>query len=309
MLFTTYSLFLATASISFAHPTPYKPAIADVDILQYALALEHLEDKFYREGLANFTLQHFMEAGFNETFYDNLKEVSYDETTHVSFLTSALKAANATPVAECTYSFGVTSVASFIATASILEGVGVSAYLGAAASIVNKDYLTAAGSILTIESRHSSYLRAAQKQSSFPQAFDAPLGFNEVYTLAAPFITSCPEGNGKLPVKAFPMLALEASITNVTTNSTIVLDTKGSTLRLPSNSEHVNWYAAWISVTGPTFTPATLTGNNDMFKTTVPSGFHGQSYVLITGKKGCMTDDCVIAGPAIVEVSGANGIM
>jgi hypothetical protein len=35
-------------------------------------------------------MEHFMEAGFNETFYNNLKEVSYDETTHVSFLTQAL---------------------------------------------------------------------------------------------------------------------------------------------------------------------------------------------------------------------------
>lgn len=87
------------------------PNITDVDILQYALTLEHLgkltlqpsfplfhdeanvawaEDKFYREGLANFTLEHFKKAGYDDTFYNNLKEVSYDETTHVSFLTQAL---------------------------------------------------------------------------------------------------------------------------------------------------------------------------------------------------------------------------
>lgn len=50
----------------------------------------YVEDKFYREGLSNFTLKHFEEAGLNETFYNNLKEVSYDETTHVSFLTQAI---------------------------------------------------------------------------------------------------------------------------------------------------------------------------------------------------------------------------
>ncbi|ORY09219.1 ferritin-like domain-domain-containing protein [Clohesyomyces aquaticus] len=301
---TISSVVLALANIGSTHPTPKKSTITDVDILQYALTLEHLEDKFYREGLANFTLKHFEEAGLDETFYKNLNEVSYDETTHVAFLTSALKAANATPVAECTYSFGVTSVASFIATAGILEGVGVSAYLGAAASIMNKDYLTAAGSILTVESRHSSYLRGAQKQSPFPQPFDAPLDFNEVYTLAAPFITSCPESNGKLPVKAFPMLALDPSITKVETNATITLDTKDD----ESNYGKHEFYAAWISVTGPTYVPAKWCGDKNKFETMVPPGFHGQSYVLITGTKDCMTDDCVVAGPAIVEVSGASGM-
>ena len=112
-------------------------AIDDATILNYALTLEHLEDTFYREGLANYSLTDFTKAGFTETFYNNIKETSLDETTHVAFLTSALTAAGAKPVAACTYDFGVTDVTSFIKTASILEGVGVSAYLGAAADITH----------------------------------------------------------------------------------------------------------------------------------------------------------------------------
>jgi hypothetical protein len=54
------------------------------------LTLEHLEDKFYREGLANFTEAQFAAAGYDATFYANLKEVSSDESTHVKFLTTAL---------------------------------------------------------------------------------------------------------------------------------------------------------------------------------------------------------------------------
>lgn len=61
------------------------------DILNYALTLEHLEDTFYRQGLANFTQADFAKAGYDATFYGNIKRVSGDESDHVSFLTSALK--------------------------------------------------------------------------------------------------------------------------------------------------------------------------------------------------------------------------
>lgn len=97
----------------------------------------------------------------------------------------------------------------FVATALILEGVGVSACLGAAAGIISKDYLTDAGSILMVEARHSSYIRSALKEAPFAQPFDTPLTIDEVYTLAAAFITSCPSSNPKLLVKAFPTLTLD----------------------------------------------------------------------------------------------------
>src|ERR1700759_4304315 len=92
------------------------------DILNYALTLEHLENTFYREGLANFTVDHFKAAGFTEDVYNNIQTVAADEATHVTFLTDALNAAGGKPVAECTYSFGVTDVKSFLATAAVLEG-------------------------------------------------------------------------------------------------------------------------------------------------------------------------------------------
>ena len=50
-----------------------------------------LEDTFYRLGVAKFNQTAFVAAGYNATFYENLKEIAYDESTHVSFLTSALK--------------------------------------------------------------------------------------------------------------------------------------------------------------------------------------------------------------------------
>jgi hypothetical protein len=89
--------------------------------------------------------------------------------------------------------------------------VGVSAYLGAAAAIAEKSYLTVAGSILTVESRYSSYIRAALKQSPFPKPFDTPLDFNQVFSLTAQFITGFAPGDKPLPFKASPPIAIEAT--------------------------------------------------------------------------------------------------
>jgi hypothetical protein len=288
---------LAAAAVT-ASPVVKRAAITDADILNYALTLEHLEDKFYREGLANYTQADFVAAGFADPFYENLLEVSKDETTHVSFLTTALTGAGAVAVAECTYSFPSTDATSFVGLASVLEGVGVSAYLGAAASIANKGYLTAAGSILTIEARHSSYLRAAQAQSPFPQPFDDPLDLDEVYTLAAAFIVSCPASNPALPVKAFPTLTLTTTGT-IKSGSTITLATPGYTLAAADGKTPI--YAAFITVTGPIY--ADVTPCDGGFTLVVPEGINGQSYVVLTACTDAVNDSTVAAGPAIVEIT------
>ena len=202
-------------------------------------------------------------------------------------------AAGAPATAACTYDFPATDVDSFLALANVLEGVGVSAYLGAAASIASKEYLTDAGSILTVEARHSSYLRAVAGEVPFPQPFDNPLDFDEVYTLASAFIVSCPSSNPTLPVKAFPSLTATSDGT-IEAGSTVSLSTgQGFTASGPV-------YAAFITVTGPVW--ATVTPNNGGYSVTIPDGIAGQSYVVLTSSKDKVSDDTVLAGPAIIEV-------
>ncbi|KAJ5131604.1 ferritin-like domain-containing protein [Penicillium atrosanguineum] len=207
-------------------------------------------------------------------------------------------AAGAPATAACTYDFPATDVDSFLALANVLEGVGVSAYLGAAASIANKEYLTDAGSILTVEARHSSYLRAVVGEVPFPQPFDNPLDFDEVYTLASAFIVSCPSSNPTLPVKAFPSLT-------ATSDGTIEAGSMVSLTPGQSFTASGPIYAAFITVTGPVW--ATITPNNDGYSVTIPNGIAGQSYVVLTSSKDKVSDDTVLAGPAIIEIGAKNG--
>lgn len=298
------SVALAGAAMGLAHATPVeKRGVTDADVLQYALTLEHLEASFYEEGMKNYTKQDFVNAGLNEAAYSNLKMIAGDEKSHEQFLTKALSAAGAKPVEKCKYSFPSTDVKSFLALGNVLEGVGVSAYLGAAAHIMNDTYLTAAGSILTVEARHSAYLRAAMGEAASPQPFDNPLDFNEVYTVASPFIVSCPESNAMLPVKAFPSLMM----------SSMKPAMEGSKVQLMTGpgfkaSDNKDLHAAFITVTGPVWAPLSSEGEGK-FTVTIPKGVAGQSYVVLTKGNTKATDDTIVAGPAIIEIGPMVGSM
>lgn len=176
--------------------------------------------------------------------------------------------------------------------------VFVKPWLTQVADIMNSTYLTDAGSILTVESRHSSYLRAGLKEAPFPSPFDVPLDFNEVYTLAAPFIVQCPADSPMLPVKAFPMLSVcPAQMSGVKTGDMVTFDAKEM---IPSDKTDVT--GAFITVTGPVFTPITIAPDRMSVMAEAPPGVKGQSYFVLNMGTDMVTDDTVVAGPGIVEI-------
>lgn len=289
------SLFaaLATASPIEKRQTPDIDAV----ILNYALTLEHLEDAFYHQALAKYSAADFAAAGFPAPIYSNLEEIAKDEATHVSYLTAGLTAAGASPVAACNYSFPYDSPGAFLTLSKMLEGVGISAYLGAAQNITNPAYLTAAGSILTVESRHDAYIRSQLRLSPFPGPFDTPLNFDEVYSLASLFITSCPSTNVALPVKAFPSLTFTTS-TQAASGTTGSFTTKAT--GAPASA-----YLAFLSGPGnPVFVPATISGTT-VTATIPPTMLDGQVYAILTAQSSgaMLMESAIISGPAIVEVA------
>ena len=293
--FTSVGAFALLASTAFAAPTVKRQAApTDAQILQFALTLEHLENVFYKGALSTFNEAQFISAGYSDAYYSNLKYIAHDEEQHVELLTTALTAAGATPVAACTYKFPYTDPKSFVTLSSVLEGVGTSAYLGAAPSISSKAYLSVAGSILITEAIHTSLQRFSIGEVAPANPYGTALGLNEVYTLAAAFITSCPSSNTALPVKAFPTLTATQGIP-AAPGISFTFSVTGS---LPSG-----FFVTFVN--GLEIISVTPTMQGSLIAATIPTTVSGQTYVVLTNSNVTTTlqDANVLFGPAIIEVS------
>ncbi|KAJ3877264.1 ferritin-like domain-containing protein [Lentinula edodes] len=219
---TTFSTLAALVYVATAFVTPQvrdsssSSSVDDTDVLNYALTLEYLEANFYAGALNNFTQDDFVNDGLPTWARGRFEEIAAHEKAHVVLLSNAL-GSNATQA--CTYDFPYTSPSSFAALSQVLEGVGVSAYAGAAQYISNKEYLTAAAVILSTEARHAAWVAGpVNKENPWASPFDTPLSLSSVYTLAAQFITGCPSTNPALPVKAYPALTLDNAAPGQATN-------------------------------------------------------------------------------------------
>lgn len=181
---------LALPGIAQAHGTKELPT--DIDVLNYALTLEHLEYAFYRDGLRKFSSDDFklafarnrryQSSGFEyldgEVVRKYFVKIRDHEGDHVRTITSVIKSLGGKPVPEATYNFGktaFTSVSKFVSVAQFLENTGVKAYDGAIAHVEAAALLTAGATIATVEARHASYLNLITGKVPFPGSFDHPV--------------------------------------------------------------------------------------------------------------------------------------
>lgn len=180
-----------------------------------------------------------------------------------------------------------------VATAAVLENIGVSAYLGAAGLIKSTAILGVAASIVTVESRHQTFIRTATKIAAVPSAFDTPLGIRSVFTLAAGFIDSCPTGSN-LAITPFSAVTMSGNATaSAVAGATLSLATTatGGTSCAFSNG----------GLTGGTVFTAFANG-----ACTTPEFLAGETYVHITNAaplSGALTDAMIVAGPMVMVVT------
>ena len=163
----------------------------DLDVFNYALTLEHLENAFYRDGLDQFDVAAFEEAGYDAQVREYLELIGQHEQDHVDAITAAIEDAGGTPVEEGEYDFGYADVAGFLGVAQALETTGTQAYTGAAPYIADKGLLTAALTIHGVEARHAAYLNTVTGADvPFPGALEPGLTRDQVLAIAGPFIVA-----------------------------------------------------------------------------------------------------------------------
>jgi hypothetical protein len=130
----------------------------DIGILNFALLLEELEAAFYAAVVSSGKITSSKEMEY-------MRYLGGQEAAHVTFLRSVLGdqvlfATQDLSFNQSTLNSVLASRDSILNTAVTLEDVGVHAYNGAGPSLTNPVFLLAAGSIVSVEARHSAGVRA-----------------------------------------------------------------------------------------------------------------------------------------------------
>lgn len=157
----TLVLAAVPASILIGMPTLSKAAntTSIPDVLNFALTLEYLESAFYNMGVSSGVI-----AAADLAIFQQIKK---HEAAHVSYLQAAIMSLGGTPVTSPTFDFTAKGAfdpfnvyPEFLALSQAFEDTGVRAYKGQAGNLIgNKDVLTAALQIHSVEARHASEVR------------------------------------------------------------------------------------------------------------------------------------------------------
>jgi len=314
MRFATAAAAFGLAVVTVAHPIIEKRALSenDTNTLQLALYLEHLELQLYTGGFENFTDAEYTAQGFPAGFRENVGVIAQHEATHVGLIQDTLTANGVAPVENCTYTFPYSDPTSFVDLANMITSVGIGAFLGGATPLSdNAMLLTTASSILSVEARHDSYLRAGVGGSPFPNAFDTTLSAPFAYSLAQMFIESCPQG---LPLTILPKLNVTApppspNLTPVPAGTTLDLAWDPSTFFVSVDPKAPLYIAMVNQVPAMpiSFTEVTMTGTGTG-TIPVPQGVSGAAFAVLTTFSGGLDLDALtaygsLAGPAEIIVS------
>ncbi|KAN0124262.1 Ferritin-like domain containing protein, partial [Russula decolorans] len=266
-----------------------------LQVLNFAFVLESLETEFYKQGLSKFKSSDFSDAGFTsgDGAVEEVTTIQIDESTHVTALQSILVAFGAKPPSGCSFDFSsaLTDVSTMITVARVVEHVGIGAYLGAAHLVQDPRVLTAAATIVTVESRHGTILNIFESATAISQPFDLALLPNEVLAIAGSFISGCDLGIAANP-------ALKVTNTGSVTSGTSL------SFSSPALNSSTNGFHCQMLTGGMPFSLSL-----PLSQCVVPQGLNGAVAIWITSDdqplNGGVVDrqsNAIVAGPLLTFI-------
>ena len=161
-----------------------KATSADLEIVQYALTLEHLETDFYNAVLDSGVIK-------DKALGQTATMIRDNEQEHVDALTATVEQLGGKPMRPKTNFDAVLEGGQdmILQTAAVVENLGAAAYLGQAGRIQSKKILAAALAIHSVEARHAAALNTVVGKTIVPDgAFAKPASMEEVLPQVKPFL-------------------------------------------------------------------------------------------------------------------------
>lgn len=182
----------------------------DIDVLNYALTLEHFENALYKV-LVGANVLTGTEQQYLTTF-------GAHEQAHVDTLIQVITQLGGTPVkAPASYNFAaagpITNRAQLLAVLQTVEDLGASAYLGAAGFIKSPDLLTAAVTIHAVEAEHAAVVRDLLGMPVAPDVVAKGTAPDDVIAKVTPFLQAPAISAPAAPPAAAPPAAVPPAAT------------------------------------------------------------------------------------------------
>jgi hypothetical protein len=184
MITASVSTLLAVASTeAFGADLPKQV----IDILNYALTLEHFEATFYRTANG-------ADGLIPEKYRGLFREIGEHEAGHVALLSGVLGNAAVKPpkfdfTAGGKYADVFTNFKTFSTLSSTIEDTGVAAFKGQITNLAGTPVLQTALQIHSVEARHAGSVRVLVGKPGSDGAFDKPMSKDEVLEAVKPFFT------------------------------------------------------------------------------------------------------------------------
>ncbi|KAJ3828169.1 ferritin-like domain-containing protein [Lentinula raphanica] len=277
----------------------------DIQLLNCALYIEHMESALYTQGLSRFSVKNFTDVGLEPWSYGRFQEILEHEKSHVRFLQNAVSEAGGRPIGPCTYNFSLdaSDPLSFVELASRLETIGTAAYHGVSTMLTNEQSISASGVVFEIEARHSGWIDSSvRKVSAWSGAFGVPLNCGQVLTLLSPYIESCPSRDSELsPLpKPYPPLTISNTRPNELASLSFTPPDNFNTNTSTSESFSVTFLT---SNAGVLSVPIDVQDDSEKpVQVRIPENIRGDAFVVITNNAKDISDESILAGPALLRV-------